>query len=110
MPTSTSRVAIQRYELAICETIDGEIHFDLSGQFTKPLDEPFKMMWWAREYIFLPPKYLQDLKSADSASLSFFDNLSTVSELYQYDWPWHDFRNRHLVLITPLVIFIDPTS
>lgn len=47
-------------------------------KINKKKGKPFKMMWWSKENIFLPPKYLQDLKSADESSLSFLHNLSDV--------------------------------
>lgn len=48
-------------------------------QVNKAKDKPFKMIWWSRENIFLPPKYLQDLKTADESSISFLHNISDVS-------------------------------
>lgn len=36
------------------------------------------MKWWTRDYIFLPPRYLPDLKHAGKSKLSFFKNLSDV--------------------------------
>ncbi|RYO97037.1 hypothetical protein DL765_011335 [Monosporascus sp. GIB2] len=39
------------------------------------------MIWWSKENIFLPPKYLQDLKSADESSLSFLKNISDAFSL-----------------------------
>lgn len=38
------------------------------------------MKWWARDYIILPPKYLPDIKHADSDELSFLTNLSDVNQ------------------------------
>ncbi|KAK7746484.1 hypothetical protein SLS53_002443 [Cytospora paraplurivora] len=40
------------------------------------------MIWWSKENIFLPPKYLQDLKRADESSLSFLRNLSDAFSLH----------------------------
>jgi aspirochlorine biosynthesis cytochrome P450 monooxygenase len=37
------------------------------------------MKWWALDYVFLPPKYLQDLKRAGAHDLNFFENISKVS-------------------------------
>lgn len=37
------------------------------------------MKWWALDYVFLPTKYLRDLKRADTRDLSFFENISKVS-------------------------------
>ena len=37
------------------------------------------MKWWGIDYIFLPPKYLIDLKRASPESLSFFENISEVN-------------------------------
>lgn len=45
------------------------------------------MTWWSRENIFLPPEYLQDLKTADEASLSFMRNISDVSDRHGYQLP-----------------------
>ncbi|KAI1322269.1 cytochrome P450 monooxygenase [Xylariaceae sp. FL0255] len=60
------------------------------AQISKKKDVPFKMTWWARENIFLPPKYLQDLKTADESSLSFLKNICdafslgySVGDLYE---------------------------
>ncbi|KAI4597683.1 hypothetical protein KJ359_003958 [Pestalotiopsis sp. 9143b] len=47
----------------------------------KAKDKPFKMIWWSRENIFLPPKYLQDLKTADESSISFLHNISDAFSL-----------------------------
>ncbi|KAH8888269.1 cytochrome P450 [Thozetella sp. PMI_491] len=44
--------------------------------------KPFIMKWWAADYIFLPPKYLVDLKRADAHDLSFFENISNAFSLY----------------------------
>ncbi|KAF2179247.1 putative cytochrome P450 monooxygenase [Zopfia rhizophila CBS 207.26] len=48
----------------------------------KPTNRPFVMKWWARDYNFLPPKYLVDFKRAGTHSLSFFENLSTAFSMY----------------------------
>ncbi|KAI0886467.1 putative cytochrome P450 [Annulohypoxylon maeteangense] len=44
--------------------------------------KPFVMKWWAMDYVFLPPKYLHDLKRADTHELSFFENISKAFSLY----------------------------
>lgn len=44
----------------------------------KATSKPFVMRWWALDYIFLPPKYLPDLKRADAHSLGFFENINLV--------------------------------
>ena len=48
-------------------------------QISKPEQKPFVMNWWAKDYIFLPPKYLDDLRRAENDHLSFFKNISDVS-------------------------------
>ena len=47
-------------------------------QINKGLDKPFVLNWWALDCLFMPSKYLDDLKKADSRSLSFFQSLSDV--------------------------------
>ena len=39
------------------------------------------MSWWAKDYLFLPPKYLDDLRRANSDNLSFFKNISDVNQV-----------------------------
>lgn len=51
------------------------------GQIGKPKQMPFIMKWWAKEYIILPPKYLDDLRRADKESLSFLTNISDVCSI-----------------------------
>ncbi|KAF2279249.1 cytochrome P450 monooxygenase-like protein [Westerdykella ornata] len=48
----------------------------------KKRDEPFTMRWWGLDYIFMPPKYLHDLKKARFEDLSFFENISYAFSLH----------------------------
>ncbi|PGH15382.1 hypothetical protein AJ80_05566 [Polytolypa hystricis UAMH7299] len=50
-------------------------------QVNKTLGKPFVLNWWALDCLFMPPKYLDDLKKADSKSLSFFQSLSDAFHL-----------------------------
>lgn len=40
---------------------------------------PFVMKFWALDYVFLPAKYLVDVKRADTQTLNFMENISEVS-------------------------------
>jgi hypothetical protein len=42
---------------------------------------PFTMKWWGLDYMFMPPKYLNDLKRATFEDLSFFQNISYAFSL-----------------------------
>jgi hypothetical protein len=46
----------------------------------KALDKPFVLNWWALDCLFMPVKYLEDIKKCDPASLSFFEILSDVCQ------------------------------
>ncbi|KAH8723056.1 cytochrome P450 [Phaeosphaeriaceae sp. PMI808] len=50
-------------------------------EVNKALDKPFVLNWWALDCLFMPPKYLDDLKKADFKSLSFFQSLSDAFHL-----------------------------
>ncbi|KAJ4390992.1 hypothetical protein N0V93_004591 [Gnomoniopsis smithogilvyi] len=43
---------------------------------------PFVMKWWGLDYVFLPPRYLVDLKRSDEKSLSFLENISQAFSLH----------------------------
>ncbi|KAK4209711.1 cytochrome P450 [Rhypophila decipiens] len=75
---------------------------------------PFLMRWWGMEYIFLPIKYLGDLKRADGHGLSFFESLNeafsleaSVGDLYSSSNLMVDVVRRglnpRLAKITPLL-------
>ncbi|KAK5636070.1 hypothetical protein RRF57_011782 [Xylaria bambusicola] len=50
-------------------------------QVIKRTGNPFVMRWWGMDYVFLPPKYLYDLKRAHPRDLNFFENISTHGPL-----------------------------
>ncbi|KAI1934180.1 hypothetical protein LOZ65_000093 [Ophidiomyces ophidiicola] len=51
------------------------------AEVNKALGKPFVLNWWALDCLFMPPKYLDDLKKADFGSLSFFQSLSDAFHL-----------------------------
>lgn len=61
------------------QTVSGPSLYLIQFQIIKQKDKPFVMKWWALDYVFLPAKYLRDLKRADTRDLSFFENISKVS-------------------------------
>jgi hypothetical protein len=40
------------------------------------------MRWWGQDYLFLPKRYLIDLKTGGSEKLSFFKNISDVNAIF----------------------------
>jgi hypothetical protein len=45
---------------------------------TKPTGKPFVVRWWARDYIVMPPKYLNDVRGANGRHLNFFYSIGEV--------------------------------
>ncbi|KAM7191669.1 Cytochrome P450 [Rhypophila sp. PSN 637] len=80
----------------------------------KKTSKPFRMRWWGLDYIFLPPKYLLDLKRAEAHRLSFFESLdeafsleASVGDLYSSNLMVDVVRrglNPRLAKITPLLV------
>ncbi|RHZ55558.1 cytochrome P450 [Aspergillus thermomutatus] len=50
-------------------------------QVNKALEKPFVINWWGQDCLFMPAKYLDDLRKADFDSLSFFQSLSDAFHL-----------------------------
>ncbi|KAM7211717.1 Cytochrome P450 [Rhypophila decipiens] len=79
----------------------------------KKNSKPFLMRWWGLDYIFLPPKYLQDLERAEAHKLGFFASLNeafsleaSVGDLYSSNLMVDVVRrglNPRLAKITPLL-------
>ncbi|KAI1778805.1 putative cytochrome P450 monooxygenase [Hypoxylon cercidicola] len=65
---------------AMTFTIEKHVQ-DGYAKVIKQTGKPFVMKWWAIDYVFLPPKYLRDLKRASTQSLSFFENISEAFSL-----------------------------
>jgi hypothetical protein len=53
-------------------------------QFTKPLEKPFYIHYWAKKLLILPPKYLDDIRRARRDHLSFQSAINDM--LFQYKW------------------------
>jgi hypothetical protein len=47
-------------------------------QHNKAEGKPFVINWWGLDCLFMPPKYLDDIRKASFESLSFFETLSEV--------------------------------
>ncbi|KAL6834289.1 cytochrome P450 [Trichoderma sp. SZMC 28015] len=50
-------------------------------EVNKALGKPFVLNWWAQDTLFMPTKYLDDIRRADAGSLSFFESLSNAFHL-----------------------------
>ncbi|CAI6334293.1 unnamed protein product [Periconia digitata] len=51
-------------------------------EIIKKTGRPFVVRWWAKDYIIMPPKYLNDVRGAGWQHLSFFANISSALHLY----------------------------
>ncbi|KAK4158697.1 cytochrome P450 [Cladorrhinum sp. PSN259] len=60
----------------------------------KATSKPFIMKWWGLDHIFLPRKYLPDLRRADAHRLSFFKNLN---EAFSLDASFGDLYSSNLM-------------
>ncbi|OAL00888.1 cytochrome P450 [Phaeosphaeriaceae sp. SRC1lsM3a] len=51
-------------------------------KITKRTGKPFVVRWWARDYLVMPPRYLNDVRGANSRHLNFFYSIGEAFHLH----------------------------